>query len=97
MKLNKKIIINKIGKNKKQLRARGVKKIGIFGSFAKDKYSKTSDIDVLVKFENVNFDNYIGLLFFLERIFKKKIDLVIEDDLKPELKYVKKEAEYVKI
>ena len=30
-------------------------------------------------------------------MFKRKIDLVIEDDLKPELKYVKKEAEYAKI
>jgi len=95
--MNKKIIIEKIRKNKRRLREKGVKKIGLFGSFAKGKNSKKSDIDILIKFEKIDFDNYLSILDFLEKVFRRKIDLVIEDDLKPELKYVKKEAEYVKI
>lgn len=37
------------------------------------------------------------LLFLLQKLFNKKVDLVIEEDLKPELEYVKKEAQYVEI
>lgn len=95
--LNSKKIIETIKNNKNKIRKYGVKKIGLFGSFIKEKQKPKSDIDILVKFENIDFDSYLNLLFFLEKIFKKKIDLVIEDDLKPELKYVKREAEYVKL
>ncbi|MFW5846918.1 MAG: nucleotidyltransferase family protein [Nanoarchaeota archaeon] len=89
-------IIEKIERNKDKIREKGVKKIGIFGSAIKGKRNP-SDIDVLVEFQNINSDNFFDLLFFLQKLFRKKIDLVIESDLKPELKYVKKEAKYVKI
>jgi len=36
------------------------------------------------------------LKFFLEGLFKKNVDIVIETGLKPSLKHVKKEAQYVK-
>lgn len=94
--MNKKII-KKIEEIKEEIKAKGVKKLGLFGSYAKGNQKKNSDIDILVKFENLNFNNYMELLFLLEKIFRKKIDLVIEEDLKPELNYVKKEAQYVKI
>lgn len=97
MKINKKIIIEKISKNKGELKAKGVKKIGLFGSFVKDKHSKASDIDFLIEFKKVDIDKYLYVLNLLEKLFKKKIDLVIEKDLKPELEYVKDEAQYVKI
>jgi len=90
-------IIRKLEEKKQNIRKYGVKKIGVFGSFVKDKQHKKSDIDILVTFENISFDSYLNILTFLEKMFKRKIDLVIEDDLKPELKYVKKEAEYAKI
>ena len=96
-KLNSKKIIETIESNKNKISKYGVKKIGLFGSFVKEKQKPKSDIDIIVNFNEVNFDNYVNLLDFLEKIFKIKIDLVIENDLKPELKYVKKEAEYAKI
>ena len=96
-KLNSKNILEKIEMEKTKLKKRGVKKIGIFGSYVKGKQRKNSDIDILIEFEKIDADNFFYVLFLLERIFKKKIDLVIEKDLKPELKYVKKEAKYVKI
>ena len=37
------------------------------------------------------------LMFLLKKLFKRKIDLVIEKNLIPELNYVKNEAEYVKL
>ncbi|OGJ13133.1 hypothetical protein A3K82_03740 [Candidatus Pacearchaeota archaeon RBG_19FT_COMBO_34_9] len=95
--MNTKKIIKKIRENKKRIKKLGVKKIGLFGSFTKNKQRKKSDIDILVSFNKIDFDNYMNLLFFLEKKFGRKIDLVIESDLKPELNYVKKEARYVKL
>ena len=91
-KLNSEKILKEIEKRKKDIRKYGVKKIGLFGSFAKGKQHKKSDIDILV-----NFDKYIELKFMLERLFGRKVDLVIESDLRPELKKMKKEVKYVRI
>ena len=96
-KLTSKIILETIKNEKKELKEKGVKKIGLFGSYAKDKQKKKSDIDFLVEFDKISADNFFGVLFFLEKLFRRKIDLVIEEDLKPELRYVIKEVKYVKI
>ena len=96
-KLTSERILEKIEKNKFEIKKAGVKKIGLFGSFAKQKQKTKSDIDFLVEFEKIDIDKYLYVLNFLEKLFGKKIDLVIEKNLKPELNYVKKEAKYVKI
>ena len=83
--------------SKEKIRNLGVKKIGVFGSFAKNKQTSKSDIDIIVKFNKITLKNYMGLLQLLKKIFNRKVDLVIEQDLKPELRYVKKEMVYVKI
>ncbi len=71
----------------------GVKKIGLFGSYLKAP-TKKSDIDLLVTFNESTFDNYMDLKFFLEKLFHKKVDIIIEGSLKPALEYVKEEAVY---
>jgi len=96
-KLNSKEIIKKIKGKSKDIKKYNVKKIGLFGSYAKNKQHKKSDIDIIVNFDKETFDNYMDLLFLLERMFKRKIDLVIEKDLHPELNYVKREAKYVRL
>jgi len=95
--LNSKKIIEKIEERSKDIKKYNVKKIGLFGSYIKNKQHKKSDIDILVTFDKETFDNYMDLLFLLERIFRRKIDLVIEKDLHPELNYIKGEVEYVRI
>jgi uncharacterized protein len=95
--LNSKEIIKKIEEKSKDIKKYNVKKIGLFGSFAKNKQHKKSDIDIIVNFNEETFDNYMDLLFLLEKMFKRKIDLVIEKDLHPELNYVKNEAKYVRL
>ncbi|MCK5149827.1 nucleotidyltransferase domain-containing protein [Candidatus Pacearchaeota archaeon] len=96
-KLNSKKILKEIENKKPQLKEKGVKKIGIFGSYAKDKQKKKSDVDILVVLENPTFDSYMDLKFLLEKLFRKKVDLVMEESLKPELEYVKKEAKYARL
>jgi len=39
----------------------------------------------------------MGALFLLKSLLRRKVDLVLEEDLKPALRHVKKEAEYVRI
>lgn len=95
--MNSKTILEKINEKKSQLKKRKVRKIGLFGSYLKGKQKANSDIDLIVDFEKVTFKNYMELLFMFEKIFNKKIDLVIEKNLKPELNYVKKEAKYVQV
>ena len=95
--MNKKKIFFEIKKRRDKLREKGVKRIGLFGSYLKGRQKRGSDIDFLVEFDKINSDNYFGLIFYLEKLFKRKIDLVIEEDLKPAIRYVKEEAEYVKI
>ena len=84
--MSKKEILAKIALNGKKIRLLGATKIGLFGSYARGSGTKKSDIDILVEFSQKTFDNYMNLKFFLEKIFNAKVDLVISDALKPQLK-----------
>jgi predicted nucleotidyltransferase len=66
----------------------GVKKIGVFGSFARGEEKEGSDIDFLVEFKegSKTFDNYIDLKYFLQDLFDRSVDLVTVQALKPQLK-----------
>jgi len=90
-------IIEKIEKRKEDIKKFSVKKIGLFGSFLKGEGKRTSDIDFLVEFNEVSADNFFGLMFFLEELLKRKIDLIELKTLRKELNHIKKEVEYVKL
>ncbi|MEA3513624.1 MAG: nucleotidyltransferase domain-containing protein, partial [Campylobacterota bacterium] len=53
-----------------------VDKIGLFGSYAKDKQTPNSDIDIYVEFKNKTFKNISGLWVYLEELYNNKIDLL---------------------
>lgn len=66
-----------------------VKKIGIFGSYARKEQRKTKDIDILVEFEEVpDLLKFINLERYLTRLLKKKVDLVEKSSIKPSLKNI---------
>jgi predicted nucleotidyltransferase len=71
-----------------EIQAYGVKRLGLFGSCARATKRPDSDIDFLVEFARgrKSFDNYMDLKFYLERVFHRKVDLVIKDTLKPRIK-----------
>lgn len=64
----------------------GVTKIGIFGSHVRNEAHEYSDIDILV-----DLDGTIGLMKFIEmehylgKLFGRKVDLVISENLKPRI------------
>jgi predicted nucleotidyltransferase len=81
-------ILKLIEENKAALGVYHVKDIGLFGSYARGEEREDSDIDVLVEFQagQKTFDNYMNLKFFLEKLFNHKVDLVIKEAVKPELR-----------
>ena len=91
-------IIKKLETRKEKLKEFGVKKVGLFGSYLYGDQKRGSDIDLLVKIEgDKEGEVYFELLFYFENLFRRKVDLIIEEDLRKELNYVKKEAEYVRV
>lgn len=71
-----------------EIKAFGVKNLGIFGSYAKGNNSENSDIDILVNFNQVPRISkaYFGLKFYLEDLLKMEVDLCREKDIRIELK-----------
>lgn len=85
---NANAILAKIETNIIKIKSFGVKKIGLFGSFVRGEQTSTSDIDILVEFQQElkTFDNYMDLKFYLEDLLGCKVDLVIAEAIKPDLK-----------
>jgi len=80
---------NRLFDKKAEIRKRyHVKKIGVFGSIVRNKQTKKSDIDILVEFEkgHKDFFNYMRLKYYLEELLDRKVDLVIKEAVKPQLR-----------
>jgi len=76
-----------------------VTKVALFGSFAKDKQTSSSDIDLLIELES-NITNIhdikTSLKNYLTKSLKRDVDLAREKYLKPYAKkHILKEALYV--
>ncbi len=84
-------------KHKEKLRQNyKVKKIGIFGSYARGEQKETSDVDVLVEFEEPVGFAFIHLADSLEELLGIKVDLTTKDAIKPNRwKYIKDDLVYV--
>lgn len=72
----------------------GVKEIGVFGSYVKEKQKNSSDIDILVDFEKTpGLFEFIRLKNHLGDLLGVKVDLVMKTALKPAIgKHILKEV-----
>lgn len=59
----------------------GLKKIALFGAYAKDTQNKNSDIDMLVEFERPIGLKFVDLTEYLEKLFGRKIDILTPEGL----------------
>jgi len=63
-----------------------VKSLYAFGSVVSGEFNAESDIDLIVRFSEIEFgkyvDNYYDLKFSFEDLFKRKVDLLEEQALK---------------
>lgn len=72
-------ILRTLRKHDEQLKRYSVRRIGLFGSYARNRPRRGSDIDLLVEFERPTYDNFYGLSVFLERLFKKRVEILTPD------------------
>jgi uncharacterized protein len=89
-------VVTKIKANRRALKRYGVQSLALFGSTARDKMRKRSDVDVLVQFDKSTWANYIGLKIYLEDLLGREVDLVTPKALKPATKpFIEKDLLYV--
>ncbi len=90
-------VLNVLDQHQSQLRALGVRRIGLFGSFVRGEQRPDSDIDLLVEFEpgQKTFDTFMELSFLLEEVLEHRIELVTVEALSPYLgPHILREVEY---
>ena len=79
-----------------ELRALGVRRIGLFGSYVRGDHQPGSDMDFLLEIDHWTWKRWSAVWAFLEDSFAVPIDLVPESDLRPELRtMVLAETRYV--
>jgi uncharacterized protein len=76
-----------------------VRDIGIFGSFIRDEQKTGSDVDILVEFDDQDIPGLYKFITFendIEKMLKKKVDLVRRGAIRPELAdIILKEVVYI--
>ncbi len=84
--------------HQESLRGYGVRRIGLFGSFARQQQNAESDVDLLVEFEpdKKTFRNFMNLAFYLEDLLQRRVEIVTPESLSPYIgPHILREVEYV--
>lgn len=80
-------ILTLLKNRKRQLKKFGVRSVSIFGSVARNKARKNSDVDILVDFERpIGLFEFARLKLYLEQALGRKVDLVTPEALRKELR-----------
>lgn len=93
-------ILALLDKNKTKLRTFGVRQFGLFGSFLYDQATEKSDVDFLVEFEpdKKTFTNFSNLVFFLEELLGRRVEIVTIESLSPHIgPHILREVEHVAV
>jgi hypothetical protein len=67
------------------LRGMGVRQIGLFGSYARGDQQPGSDMDFVFSMDHLTWTGWMDVWNFLEDSLGVDVDLVPEQDLRPEL------------
>jgi uncharacterized protein len=72
-------------RNSARLRTLGVERLALFGSFVRGEQSHDSDVDLLVDFAlgKKTFDNFIEIVFVIEELLGRRVELVTREGLSP--------------
>ena len=90
-------VIRKLQQLKPQLQHEyAVKTIGLFGSFATGTHTSSSDVDIMLEFEQPVGVEFIDISYLLEKELNRTVDLVSLKGVKDKyLKEIKKDIVYV--
>ena len=65
----------------------GVVDLALFGSFARDQATDTSDVDILVRFDGpATSRGYFGTQFYIEDLLGRPVDLATRQELRAEIR-----------
>lgn len=93
--LTYKKIIDILKEHRDILKRYGIKRIGLFGSYVRGEQKENSDIDFLVELKTPNFDNFMDLVFYLENLFGRRVELITNGSLSPYIQpYIEKEVKW---
>lgn len=82
------LIETNISKIKELCGSHKVKTLYVFGSILTSRFNGSSDVDLLVNFDEKDIpvlefgDNFFDLQFAFEDLFKRRVDLICEDAIK---------------
>lgn len=89
-------VLERLAQNEPHLRSLRVKSLALFGSVARNEATASSDVDLLVEFDEghpKSLFEFISVMNFLEDVLGCKVDLVMLDGIRKELReQVLKEA-----
>jgi predicted nucleotidyltransferase len=80
-------VVSLLKENRSTIKAYGVRRLRLFGSFLHGRQTTSSDIDLLVDFKpsGKTFDNFMNLSFFLEDMLHRPVELVTPESLSPHI------------
>ncbi|WP_413933359.1 nucleotidyltransferase family protein [Nitrospira sp. BLG_1] len=88
-------VLKLIEQHQVTLRGLGVRRLGLFGSYARGEAMPGSDLDFVVELSEKSFDAYMNTKILLEDLFQSRVDLVTMSSIKPRLlPIIQREALY---
>ena len=91
-------ILRFLAHSKPELERRfGVRRIGLYGSYATGAQQENSDVDLVVELKEPRFDDLAGLHIYIEQALGCKVDIrrLSENLQTPVIQRIEKEALYV--
>jgi predicted nucleotidyltransferase len=81
-------VFERIRSERERIRGLGVRRLGLFGSFARDEATVESDVDLLVEFEPdaKSFRRFMAAALLLEELLGREVELVTPEGLSPYLR-----------
>ena len=84
---DKEDVLQRLHDARNEILARGVLKLGLFGSFVRGNADAESDVDFLVQFAPPMkcFDNFMSLSSLLEDVLRRPVELVTTEAISPHM------------
>jgi predicted nucleotidyltransferase len=93
-------VLDILQQHEQELRALGVDRYGLFGSFLHGKITPESDVDLLIEFKpgQKTFTNFSRLALLLEELLERPVEAVTSESLSPYIgPRILDEVEYVSV